>query len=247
MEDITSAEAALATFEQALRQNYTHEEVHSWIKEFSQPYLELMSYYKCAIMEVETKFRVLDENLSLMYDRNPIETIKTRLKSPESIIEKMHRLGHRITVENIEQNLHDIAGIRVICSFQNDVYTIARAFLSQDDVKVIAIKDYIKNPKPSGYRSLHLIVSVPIFLSNKKKNMQIEVQLRTLAMDVWASLEHKIRYKKDAPIDDDVIRNLYQCGAISTLLDSEFERIYYDVYDIAKEEISLDSFLQTNP
>ena len=147
------------------------------------PFKRLMAYYKCAIMEVETKFKVLNQEFSLEYDRNPIETIKTRLKSPDSIVKKLAKKDVPLTVESIEKNLNDIAGVRVICSFPEDIYVLADCLLQQDDIKLIEVKDYIKNPKPNGYRSLHLIVEIPIFLKDEKKNMKVEVQLRTIAMD----------------------------------------------------------------
>ncbi len=185
----------------------------------------LMAYYKCAIMEVETKMRVLNETLSLQYDRNPIETIKTRLKSPQSIIEKMIRKGIAPTVNNIEHNLNDIAGIRVICSFPEDVYLIAKYLLQQDDVMLIEQKDYIKNPKPNGYRSLHLIIETPIFLADEKRIMRVEIQLRTIAMDFWASLEHKLHYKKNIACAEEIAEELRICAEHSAKLDEEMQRI----------------------
>ena len=149
------------------------------------PFKRLMAYYKCAIMEVETKFKVLNQEFSLEYDRNPIETIKTRLKSPDSIVKKLAKKDVPLTEESKEKNLNDIAGVRVICSFPEDIYVLADCLLQQDDIKLIEVKDYIKNPKPNGYRSLHLIVEIPIFLKDEKKNMRVEVQLRTIAMDFW--------------------------------------------------------------
>ena len=131
------------------------------------PFKRLMAYYKCAIMEVETKFKVLNQEFSLEYDRNPIETIKTRLKSPDSIVKKLAKKDVPLTVESIEKNLNDIAGVRVICSFPEDIYVLADCLLQQDDIKLIEVKDYIKNPKPNGYRSLHLIVEIPIFLKDE--------------------------------------------------------------------------------
>ena len=191
------------------------------------PINQLMSYYRCAIMEVETKFKVLNEQFSLQYDRNPIETIKTRLKSPEGIVKKLTRKNYPITLESIEKNINDIAGVRVICSFPEDIYLLADCLLQQDDVTLIEIKDYIKKPKESGYRSLHLIIEVPIFLQKEKKNMKVEVQLRTIAMDFWASLEHKLRYKKNIPQQEaDVLaEELVECAKISAELDSRMEQI----------------------
>ena len=191
------------------------------------PFKRLMAYYKCAIMEVETKFKVLNQEFSLEYDRNPIETIKTRLKSPDSIVKKLAKKDLPLTVESIEKNLNDIAGVRVICSFPEDIYVLADCLLQQDDIKLIEVKDYIKNPKPNGYRSLHLIVEIPIFLKDEKKNMRVEVQLRTIAMDFWASLEHKLSYKKDIPQDEEELlrRELLDCAQISADLDLRMEKI----------------------
>lgn len=214
-----------AYLEQVLLARLSRGEVKEWIQNYSQPYRELMSYYRCALMEVETKFNVLDEELSLQYDRNPIETIKTRLKSPESIVEKLQRRGYPLTVASIEENLNDIAGVRVICSHPSDIYRLADALLHQDDITLLARKDYIKTPKPNGYRSLHLIVETPIFLHDHKKLMKVEVQFRTISMDWWASLEHKIRYKKDLPELEHVERELYECAEISAQLDERMERL----------------------
>lgn len=159
----------------------------------------LMAYYSCAMMEIETKFKVLNKQFSLQQSYNPIETIKTRLKSPESIVEKLYRKHSQVTIEQIEAKIHDVAGIRVICPFITDIYMIADCLLDQDDVRLVEKKDYIKHPKETGYRSLHLIVETPIFLQNEKKMMKVEIQFRTIAMDFWASLEHRMRYKKDIP------------------------------------------------
>ena len=191
------------------------------IEDKMMPLKRLMAYYRCAIMEVETKFNVLNEEFSLEYDRNPIETIKTRLKSTESIIKKLVRRNFPLTVDSIEANLNDIAGVRVVCSFLEDIYLLADCLLQQDDVKLIQVKDYIKNPKPNGYRSLHLIIEIPIFLKDEKKDMRVEVQLRTIAMDFWASLDHKLSYKKDIPEEEAKLlrQELLECAQISADLD----------------------------
>lgn len=192
------------------------------------PFKQLMSYYRCAIMEIETKFRVLDVQLSLNRENNPIESIKTRLKSPESIFEKLQRRNLPLTLNAIEDNLNDIAGVRVICSFPEDIYSLADALLRQDDITLIERKDYIQNPKPNGYRSLHLIVEVPIFLRNETRRMRVEVQLRTIAMDFWASLEHKLRYKKGLEDSEDyqeISRQLKNCAEMSAMLDRLMENI----------------------
>ena len=195
------------------------------VQKHAKPYKELMAYYRCAMMEVSAKFNVLNEELSLQYDRNPIETIKTRLKSPESIVEKLNRKGLPITVESIEENLNDVAGVRVICSYTSDIYMLSDAFIRQDDITLIQRKDYIQNPKPNGYRSLHLIVEIPIFLHDEKRMMKVEVQFRPISMDFWASLEHKIRYKKDLPVIDEIDRELLECAELSAQLEDRMERI----------------------
>ena len=189
------------------------------------PFKKLYSYYECAIMEVETKFEVLSTEMSLYDDKNPIENIKSRLKRIDSIVRKLDRRGLATTFENIERYLNDIAGVRVICSFERDVYRVFQAFISQDDVHVIEVKDYIANPKPNGYRSLHVIVDIPIFLYQETKRIKVEIQLRTLAMDVWASLEHKIRYKKrlnDAQ-QRIVAEALLNCANYCHTVDAEME------------------------
>lgn len=204
---------------------FPKKEIKSWIQTYSAPYKELMAYYRCAMMEVETKFRVLNEELSLEYDRNPIETIKTRLKSVDSIVDKIGNLNIPITVDNIEKHLHDVAGVRVICGFPSDIYTLSKAFLNQDDITLIEAKDYIANPKPNGYRSLHLIVEIPIYLHDEKKPMKVEVQFRTISMDWWASLEHKIRYKKDVKVPKDIAQDLRECAEAAAILDNRMEQI----------------------
>ena len=200
-------------------------EIKSWIKAYATPYKELMAYYRCAMMEVETKFRVLNEELSLEYDRNPIETIKTRLKSVDSIADKMMRINKPLTVDSIEANLNDVAGVRVICGFPSDIYTLSEAFLRQDDITLIERKDYMANPKPNGYRSLHLIIEIPIFLHDEKKPMRVEVQFRTISMDWWASLEHKIRYKKDVFVSKEITEELRECAEAAAILDNRMEQI----------------------
>lgn len=187
----------------------------------------LMTYYRCAMMEVETKFKVLNEQFSLENDHNHIESIRTRLKSMDSIIGKLHRRGLPLSVDSIEENLNDVAGVRVICPFVDDIYVLVDCLLRQDDVELTQIKDYIKHPKENGYRSLHLIVTTPIFLQDETRRMRVEVQLRTIAMDFWASLEHQLRYKKDIPsaIAAKLSRDLGECADISAMLDQRMQDI----------------------
>ena len=157
---------------------------------------ELMMRYNSAIREVRTKFEVLNEELSLKAGHNPIENIISRVKKPMSIVEKLRRQGNPITLESISEHLNDVAGIRVICSFIDDIYRVADMLAAQDDITVVQVKDYIKSPKLNGYRSYHMIVEVPVFFSDGKRPMRVEIQLRTVAMDFWASLEHQMKYKK---------------------------------------------------
>ena len=219
------------SLERALMERLSQSEIRNWLKKYAMPYQELMSCYRCALMEVETKFNVLDEELSLLYDRNPIESIKSRIKSPESIVDKAVRKGIPMTVESIEKNLRDIAGLRVICAFPSDIYMLADALLRQDDVTLIERKDYIQNPKDNGYRSLHLIIEIPIFLHNQTRRMKVEVQLRTISMDCWASLEHKIFYKKNVQDAQRVEQELIACAELAQQLDSRMERIHRETLE----------------
>ena len=223
----TYFDANILTGTGLLAPDVNHKKIRAFLQEQIKPVKELMAYYQCAMMEVETKFKVLSQELSLEYDRNPIETIKTRLKSMDSITDKLLDRGFSLTLENIEQQLNDVAGVRVICGLPSDIYELADAFLRQDDVRLIMKKDYIANPKENGYRSLHLIVEIPIFLHDEKKMMKVEVQLRTISMDWWASLEHKIRYKKyiDIVVEESVANELRTCAETAAALDMRMEQL----------------------
>jgi putative GTP pyrophosphokinase len=178
-------------------------------------------------MQVETKFNILNNRLSIQGEENPIETIKSRVKSLDSIVRKLEKLGLPITVDAARENLTDIAGVRVVCSFVEDIYKLAENFLAQDDITLLKRKDYIENPKPSGYRSLHLLVKTPIYTETGKKEMIVEVQMRTIAMDFWASLEHKLRYKKaiDPQVAAQLAQELETCAEESARLDEKMLRI----------------------
>lgn len=215
----------LVTVDQALAARLTDIDARTWVKEHAAPYKELMAYYRCAMMEAEARFKVLNEDLALRGEDNPIESIKTRLKTPESIVEKLLRNGYPLTVDSIEANLFDVAGVRVICSFCSEVYMLEDAFLNQAGITLVRKRDYIQNPKPSGYRSLNLVVSIPIFLRSHVREMKVEVQLRTLAMDCWASLEHKLRYKKQHDPAGRIGEELLACAEITAELDQRFEEI----------------------
>lgn len=189
---------------------------------------DLMMMYRCAIREIRTKFEVLDDEFSVEYKRNPISFIKSRIKKPESIYRKLKKLGYDFTPENIQTKLHDVAGVRVVCAFVDDIYIIADLLSSQDDITVIEIRDYIKNPKPNGYRSYHMIVDIPVFFSKGKTPMRAEIQIRTIGMDFWATLEHQLRYKKGIEQMEgyETIGNaLYDCAQTVTHMDSEMQKI----------------------
>lgn len=202
-----------------------NEDIIEWTKPKMAEFMKLMAYYRCAMMEIETKFNVLNEEFSLRYDRNPINSVKSRLKSMTSMKNKLERYGLELTNENVEEHLNDVAGVRVICSFTDDVYMLAEALLKQDDITLVQAKDYINSPKPNGYRSLHLIVTVPIFLAHEKKLMKVEIQLRTIAMDSWASLEHQLKYKKDYDFDDRMVNELLRCAELSSELDARMDAL----------------------
>lgn len=213
--------------EDFVRNNLLSDEFIEFVQKNKKPFDTLMSYYQCAIMEVETKFKVLSEEYSLEYDRNPIENIKSRVKSFDSLLKKIRRKNIPLTMTAIEENIQDIAGVRVICSFPDDIYRLADCLLSQDDIILLEKKDYIKNPKPSGYRSLHLIIQTPIFLQEGKRMVTVEVQLRTIAMDFWASLEHKLRYKKNISEEQSAFlaEEMSQCAEISASLDERMQKV----------------------
>lgn len=196
-----------------------------WMQKKSREFMKIMAYYRCAMMEIETKFNVLNQEYSLQHDRNPISAVKGRLKSISSIQEKLRRKNLPVSLSAIEENLNDVAGVRVICSFPEDVYALAEALLKQDDITLIAKKDYIAHPKENGYRSLHLIVSVPIFLASEKRVMKVEIQLRTIAMDCWATLEHQLRYKKDFEFTEEMAKELLECARISADLDARMDAL----------------------
>lgn len=189
---------------------------------------DLMMMYRCTVREVRTKLEVLNDEFSVEYKRNPISFIKTRIKKPESILRKLNKLGYDFTAENIQEHLNDVAGIRVVCAFIDDIYTIAELLSSQDDITVIQIKDYIKNPKPNGYRSYHMIVEIPVFFSKGKTPMRAEIQIRTNGMDFWATLEHQLRYKKGIEemdgydqISDELTKTAHELIS----MDNEMQRI----------------------
>ena len=186
---------------------------------------ELMMMYSCAIKEVQTKLDVLNTDFSVRYNRNPIEFIQSRIKKPVSIATKLSSKGCQVSVENIVYNLNDVAGLRVICSFIDDIYAVAEKLISQNDITLIEAKDYISHPKPNGYRSLHLIIEVPVFFADHTRNMRVEVQIRTIAMDFWASLEHQLKYKKDIDDAESIMYELRACADVINRTDYHMQSL----------------------
>ncbi len=191
--------------------------------------------YQAAIKEIRTKLEILDEEFRVKYDHNPIHHIESRLKSVESIVKKLQRRGHEISVDSIVNNLSDVAGVRVICNYKDDVESIAKFLVNQDDITYIEQRDYISNPKENGYRSLHLILAIPIFLYESTELVRVEVQIRTIAMDFWASLEHKLKYKKESPVSNNLYHRLQRCAINLAALDEEMQDIYRVINEENKE------------
>ena len=194
----------------------------------AEKFYNLMMMYRCAIREVQTKLEVLDDEFSVEYNRNPISFIKTRIKKPVSIYNKLQKLGYDFTIENIQQQLNDVAGVRIVCAFIDDIYTISDLITQQDDIKVIKIKDYIKNPKPNGYRSYHMIAEIPVFFAKGKTPMRVELQIRTNGMDFWATLEHQLRYKKgieEMPGFEEISKELMHSAQVIIEADNEMQEI----------------------
>lgn len=189
-------------------------------------FIELEHLYESAIREVKTKLEILDSEFRAKYAYNPIHHIEDRLKSPKSIFEKLHRKDKAFGVESAKKNLYDIAGVRVICNYIDDIYTVADLLTAQDDVKLVKLKDYIRDPKPNGYRSLHLVIQTPVYLSEAKEQVYVEVQIRTIAMDFWASLEHELKYKTDNDVSAELANRLKQCAETIAATDSEMQEIY---------------------
>ncbi len=194
-----------------------------------QQYMSQMHLYNAAIKEIKTKLEILDTEFSIKYDHNPIHNIESRLKSPRSILEKLKRRDLPLNLQSLKDGMNDIAGIRVICNYVEDIYLIAALLSGQDDVKVILRRDYIKHPKESGYRSLHLVISVPIFLADRVEHVKCEVQIRTIAMDFWASLEHELKYKQTSDMSEDLKYRLKICASAITEIDAEMQNIHNEI------------------
>ncbi len=206
------------------------------IRELKQEFTRFMMSYKFAMDEVKTKIDILNQEFNYTHEYNPIEHVKTRLKTPESILKKVYRKGYELSLSSIKENIHDIAGIRIICSFVSDIYKISEMLAKQEDIQVIMCKDYIKKPKPNGYRSLHLVVKVPVFMSDRVENVSVEIQIRTIAMDFWASLEHKIYYKYDRDVPEDLISQLKEAAESAAELDRKMENIHKQVLEFKNNQ-----------
>lgn len=195
-------------------------------------FIELEHLYESAIREVKTKLEILDSEFKTKYDYNPIHHIEDRLKSPQSIMGKLQRKGKPFNCEVARSELLDIAGVRVICNYIEDIYTVAEMLTSQDDVNLIKLKDYIKDPKPNGYRSLHLVIETPVYLSEKKEMVNVEVQIRTIAMDFWASLEHKLKYKTNTEVSAELATQLKECAETIAATDLKMQSIYQTLKEL---------------
>lgn len=211
-----------------------------------------MMTYKCAMDEIETKINVLKQEFQYIHEYNPIEHVSSRLKSPESIVQKMYRKnGTNLSFTDLKENVKDIAGVRIICSFISDIYRISDMIQKQKDVEVVSCRDYIKNPKPNGYRSLHLILKIPVFMSDREEKVYVELQIRTIAMDFWASLEHKIYYKYQHETPANMLEELKEAALTATELDQKMEKLHKEVSKIkeedSKEQLKLDNQMLAIP
>ncbi len=202
------------------------------LRELKVELTRFMMAYKFALDEMNTKINILKEEFLHIHDYNPIEHVTSRVKSPESILKKMIRKGHELSLPSIRENLKDISGIRITCSFISDIYKISDMLVKQKDVKLITTKDYIQNPKPNGYQSLHLIVEIPIYMSDREVHIPVEIQIRTIAMDFWASLEHKIFYKYNKVVPEKVTNELKEAATTAAELDRKMERLHQEMKEI---------------
>ena len=213
------------------------------MEELRREYAKIVGVYEAAIREINARLQTLDAEFSIKHQHNPIHHIETRVKSLNSIVKKLHDTGIPISIDNAKKNLHDIAGVRVVCCYVDDIYRIADLLLAQDDISLILEKNYIKNPKPNGYRSLHIVVDVPVYMSQGKLFIPVEIQIRTVAMDFWATLEHGIRYKASDEVPQSIVDELRSCADVITETDYKMQEIFrvlqqvHDKADIPTETI----------
>ncbi|TDL31872.1 GTP pyrophosphokinase family protein [Jeotgalibacillus sp. S-D1] len=213
------------------------------MKELKNELVRFMMMYKFALAELNTKIDILKQEFHYIHDYNPIEHVSSRIKSPESIIKKVHKKGYPFTLPKIKENIKDIAGIRITCSFISDIYELSNMLQNQQDIKVCEVKDYIKSPKPNGYQSLHLLLEVPVFMSDRVENVCVEVQIRTIAMDFWASLEHKIYYKYNKDVPQKLVDELKEAAISAAQLDQKMEGIQKEMNQF-KDTVSTEEDLQ---
>jgi putative GTP pyrophosphokinase len=209
-------------------EEYMSEGVESWNS--------FMLLYNSALKEIGTKIEVLNDEFQHIHQYNPIEYVKKRIKKPESIVKKLKRYGYETSIENMVKYINDVAGIRIVCSFTSDIYRIAEMITNQNDIKILSIKDYIKSPKESGYKSYHMIVTIPIFLSDRVVDTKVEIQIRTIAMDFWASLEHKIYYKFEGNAPEYISRDLRECSSIVSMLDAKMLSLNEAILQAKKDQ-----------
>ena len=223
-------------FKNVLERNMFQGHSAEEILEMAMKMQQSMSVYESGIKEICTKLEILQREAQVKGIHNPIESIKSRVKNVFSVIEKLNRKGFDVSMDSVEKNLYDVAGVRVICPYIDDIYVVAERIRRQDDLHVLIEKDYIKYPKPNGYRSFHMVVEVPIFLADSKRYVRVELQLRTIAMDFWASLEHQIRYKMESKIPDEISYRLRQCAETIAATDAEMEDLYKEVRALSHNE-----------
>ncbi|MDE6657283.1 MAG: GTP pyrophosphokinase family protein [Oscillospiraceae bacterium] len=197
-----------------------------------QEFIELEHLYESASEIVKTQLHIYDSEFSVKFQRNPIHSIESRIKSPQSIIGKLQKKGLALSAKSAKENLMDIAGIRVVCYYIDDIYAIVELLNMQREYKIVKIKDYIKNPKPSGYRSLHVILMIPVYLATQKKEVPVEIQIRTIAMDFWASLEHQLHYKTSSIVSESLKRELQECAEVIADTDLKMQDIYQQIYNL---------------
>ncbi|AMQ08273.1 MULTISPECIES: GTP pyrophosphokinase family protein [Sporosarcina] len=226
----------------------TNELDYSRLNHLKKEMTRFMLAYKFALDEVSTKINILEEEFQLIHEYNPIEHINTRLKTPESIIKKAHRKNVELSLSSIKENMRDIAGIRINCSFNSDIYKLSEMIQKQRDIEVIEYKDYIQNPKPNGYRSLHLILKIPVFMTDRVEHVFVEMQIRTIAMDFWASLEHKIFYKFNKSVPEKITKELKEAAESANELDQKMENLQKEVNEIKRmdEEFTTPLFNEKN-
>lgn len=210
-----------------VRKNIGNSEVQTWN--------EVTLVYSSALKQINTKLEILNDEFQHVHQYNPIEHIKSRIKTPESIVKKLKKYGQESTIENMVTYVNDIAGIRVICSFTSDIYAIADMISNQSDIRVMEVRDYIKNPKPSGYKSYHMLITIPIYLSDRIVDTKVEIQIRTVAMDFWASLEHKINYKFEGNVPEDIRNELVECAYMVSKLDDRMMLLNEEVQSLGQD------------